>query len=56
MIEKAAFVQVDERMQAQVLMTCFSLSTKNKHNTETALLKLDNDIELAVDDNNAKKS
>ena len=52
-IEKAAIIQVNEHMQANDLDDLFQSAYKNKHSTETALLMVKNDIEQALDDNNA---
>jgi len=52
-IEKAAIIQVNEHMQANDLEEVFQSAYKNKHSTETALIKVKNDITLALDDNMA---
>ncbi|XP_072028270.1 uncharacterized protein [Amphiura filiformis] len=52
-IEKAAIVQVNEHMQANDLEEVYQSAYKTKHSTETALLKVKNDITLALDDDMA---
>ena len=52
-IEKAAMIQVDEYMQSYDLDEVNQSAYKNRHSTETALLKVTNDIALALDENKA---
>ena len=52
-IEKVAMIQVDEYMQSNDLDEVNQSAYKNRHSTETALLKVTNDIALALDKNKA---
>ena len=52
-IEKAPMIQVDEYMQSYDLDEVNQSAYKNRHSTETALLKVTNDIALALDENKA---
>ncbi len=52
-IERAAIIQVNEHTQANNLDEPFQSAYKKKHSTETALLKVKNDITQAIDDNRA---
>ena len=51
LIEKAAVVQLTDHVKIHRLDEMFQLAYKVSHSTETALLKVQNDILRAVDDN-----
>ena len=51
LIEKAAAVQLTDHVQTHHLDEMFQSAYKVSHSTETALLKVQNDILRAVDDN-----
>ena len=52
-IEKAAIVQVNEHLKANDLDELYQSAYKNKHSTETALLKVKDDIAQALDHDKA---
>ncbi|XP_072025396.1 uncharacterized protein [Amphiura filiformis] len=52
-IEKAAIIQINDHMRANELDELCQSAYKEKHSTETALLKVTNDIARAIDDNKA---
>jgi hypothetical protein len=52
-IEKAAMLQVNEHMHVNDLDELYQSAYKQKHSTETALLKVANDIAIALDENKA---
>ncbi|XP_072041380.1 uncharacterized protein [Amphiura filiformis] len=53
LIEKAAIIQINDHMRANELDELCQSAYKEKHSTETALLKVTNDIARAIDDNKA---
>ncbi|XP_072043250.1 uncharacterized protein [Amphiura filiformis] len=53
LIEKAAIIQINDHMHANELDELCQSAYKEKHSTETALLKVTNDIARAIDDNKA---
>jgi hypothetical protein len=52
-IEKAVMIQVNDHIQDNDLDEVYQSAYKVKHSTETALLKVTNDVAMALDDNKA---
>ena len=52
-IEKAAISQINDHLRANDLEESLQSAYKMKHSTETALIKVKNDISSALDDNKA---